>query len=325
MTEELEPTKPKQGLRIPKWVDKVFVVAGLALLVYVLSRYPIGDIRTAVSTMWPGVLVTPLIALAWFCCGSTPLYLLLDRRVAWRRVLWIRLVGDSYNALLPLAGFGGEPFKIRQLTMSVDPGFVMTTLIRDRIVDNAIGFLVSAASVAIGLTAYTLDGRLTAGLIGYAIVCGVLGILALALGVTRLPGRVGGWMAKVVSAGPPEQIERLSASRLLFASLWCLGARALGLLEGAVLLRLLDLPHDFATILFVDGVLNAAGYIGFMIPAGLGVFEGATVYVLAVIGATGPLAIAFALARRGRMLVVSLFGISLHLGAMVRRTVAPRG
>jgi hypothetical protein len=38
-------------------------------------------------------------------------------------------------------------------------------------------------------------------------------------------------------------------------------------------------------------------------------------------GATPPLAIAFALAGRCRMLVVGLFGISLHLAAIVRSAI----
>jgi hypothetical protein len=41
------------------------------------------------------------------------------------------------------------------------------------------------------------------------------------------------------------------------------------------------------------------------------------VFVLGIIGAQGPLAIAFSLAGRCRMLVVGLFGISLHLAAIV--------
>ena len=53
-------------------------------------------------------------------------------------------------------------------------------------------------------------------------------------------------------------------------------------------------------------------------------FEGTSVFVLGIIGAPGPLAIAFALAGRGRMLVVGLFGVSLHLAALARNAIARR-
>src|SRR5262249_12507113 len=102
-------TRPaSSGLRGPRWVDKALLRAGLALFGYVISRYPLRQIESAVAGMWPGVALTPLIALSWFAAGTSSLYLLLDRRIRWLRLLWIRLVGDSYNALLPLAGFGGE-------------------------------------------------------------------------------------------------------------------------------------------------------------------------------------------------------------------------
>ncbi len=316
---------PKQarsgGLRIPRWVDKVLLVAGLSLFGYVVSRYPISNIGSAVTGLWPGVVLTPLIALSWFAFGSSALYLMLGRRVRWLRVLWIRLVGDSYNSLLPFAGFGGEPFKVRQLSYALDPADVMATLIRDRVVDNAMGFLFGAAELAVGLTGYVVDDRLHVALIGYIAVCGLLGALGLVLVRTRLPGKLGGGLAKLLGGTAPDRIVPLPALRLLQAVACCFAARLLGVLEKLTLLWLLGLPHDIVTAAFVSGMLNAVGYISFMVPQGLGVFEGTSVFVLGIVGAPGPAAIAFALAGRGRMLVVAMFGISLHLAVIAWNAV----
>lgn len=317
MTEEPKQ-KPKKGLRIPKWIDKVLVVVGIGLLAYVVSRYPFGDVTSAVAGMWPAVLLTPLIALCWFGSGTTALWVLLERKVSWWRLLWIRLVGDSYNALLPLAGFGGEPFKLRQLSYWLTPTVLMSTFIRDRILDNVVGFGVSAAEGVIGVVVFSLDDKAEVGLIGYAIVCALICVFGTALVLTRVPGRLGGWLAKLLGDVAPEQIEPMPARRVAFVLVWYAVSRAFGMLEKATLLWILDLPHDFASVAFVDGFLSAAGYIGFMIPQGLGVFEGATIYALGVLGAPGPAALAFAFARRGRMLVVGLFGISLHLAAIAK-------
>jgi len=312
------------GLRIPHWVDKALLVAGLVLFGYVISRYPLGQIESAVASMWPGVALTPLIALSWFAFGSSSLYLLLDRKVRWLRVLWIRLVGDSYNSLLPFAGFGGEPFKVRQLGRSLAPADVMATLIRDRIVDNAMGFAFGATELAIGLTGYAVDARLRVALIGYIAVCGVLGVLGIALVRTRLPGKLGGWLASLLGGTAPDQIMPLPVARLVQAIACCLVARTLGVLEKLTLLWVLGERHDLVTAAFVDGMLNAVGYVSFMVPQGLGVFEGTSVFVLGIVGAPGPLAIAFALAGRGRMLVVGLFGVSLHLAAIARDAITDR-
>ena len=70
---------------------------------------------------------------------------------------------------------------------------------------------------------------------------------------------------------------------------------------------------DAARTVFIDCVNNAAGFIGFVIPQGLGVSEGTTVYLLGALGYAGAIAVAFALVRRGRMLAVSLLGVLLHL------------
>lgn len=316
-----KPEPAPGGLRIPRWIDKVLLAIGLGLFAYVVSRYPLGDIGAAVASMWPGVALTPLIALSWFACGSSTLYFLLDRRVSWLRVVWIRLVGDSYNSLLPLAGFGGEPFKIRQLSRTLEPAIVIATLIRDRVVDNAMGFLFGATELAIGLTGYSVDAKLHAALIGYIAICGLLGVLGVALVRTRLPSRIGGWLARLLGDTAPDQIQPVSIAQLAKVIACCLAARLLGVLEKVALLWVLGLPHDLVTAMFVDGMLNAVGYVSFMVPQGLGVFEGTSVFVLGIVGAPGPLAIAFALAGRGRMLAVALFGVSLHLAAIVRNAI----
>jgi hypothetical protein len=315
----------KKKLVIPRWVDPVMFVVGIGLLVAVIAQYDFAEIVDKVAGMWPLVALTPLIAIAWSFTATTALWLLLDRRVAWPRVWWIRIVGDSYNALLPLAGYGGEPFKIRQLTRDVDGGTVMTTLIRDRLVDNAIGFMYGGTEIALGLAAFVLDPKLEVGLFGYLAACVVLGTFGMVLTITRLPGRLGSWLANIVGGTVPEKIEPLPRARLAQVTLCYLGSRTLGMLEKLVLLWSLGLPHDLVTAFFVDGFCSAAGYVGFMIPQGLGVFEGATAYLIEVIiGGTGAAGVAFALARRGRMLVVGLFGILCHVAAVARNALQRR-
>src|SRR5262249_5707043 len=116
-------------LRVPRWLDSTLLAVGLGLLVYIVSHYPLGDIARSCATLWPLVALTPLIALGWFATNTNVLHVLLNRRVPWLDLLFIRLVGDSYNALLPLAGFGGEPFKVRQLGHYVDSPTAASALI----------------------------------------------------------------------------------------------------------------------------------------------------------------------------------------------------
>ncbi|HSR95871.1 MAG TPA: lysylphosphatidylglycerol synthase domain-containing protein [Kofleriaceae bacterium] len=300
-------------------LDLIFLGLGLALLGWMLSRQPLSDIYGAVVRMGPVALATPLIALAWFPTHATALWLLLDGAAPWGEVLYNRLVGDGYNALLPMAGLGGEPFKARHLSRYAPFDRVVAALVRDRVIDNAIGFLFSAAGVLFTLPRFALPAMLGDALWVYAAIAATLGALSFWLVISRLPGRLGKLLGRWLT-GSAEEPPTLPLGRALLAAAWSMASRVLGVCEIAVLLWAIDAPVDLATALFVDSALNAAGFLGFAFPQGIGVFEGSSVYLLGCLGVPAPAALAFALVRRGRMLVVSLLGVVLHLA---RRTRSP--
>lgn len=299
--------------KIPRWVDRVALLAGLALLVYVLTRFPFESVIDACIQVGPLVVVTPVIALGWFACNTSALRVLLGRRVPWRDLFWNRLIGDGYNSLLPLAGIGGEPWKLRHLTEFVSTDDALAAMIRDRVLENAVGLIVTGAAIGVTMSAYTLPTALHTALIAYAAISGVVGVLGMVFVVSKLPGRAGKlagkWLGGTGSAPPTP----LPVRDFVIATLWCIGGRLVGFLEIGTLLWILDLGIDPIAVLFLDSVLNAAGFISFAIPQGLGVFEGTSVYLFGVLGFPGALAIAFALARRGRMLLVALLGVALHM------------
>ncbi|MBI5477319.1 MAG: flippase-like domain-containing protein [Deltaproteobacteria bacterium] len=297
---------------LARWRDRVFLLLGLALLGYVLSRYPLGDIGRACLRLGPWVAVTPLIALVWFCCNTTALYLLLDRQVSWWRLLRIRLIGDGYNTLLPLAGLGGEPLKARHLAAFVPVEQAVTALIRDRIVENAVGMLFTSLWLALALGRVVMDARVRAALLVYAGLAAAVGVAIVLVVLTSLPGRVGNRVARWLGASDPRTV-RLAPAQLARVLCCYLAARITGTLEVAALFALLGLPVEPLTVLFCYSLHHAAGTVSFAIPGSLGVLEGTSVYLFSVLGYPGPAAVAFALARRARLLVVGLFGVLLHL------------
>jgi glycosyltransferase 2 family protein len=301
-------------------IDLAFLLLGLALLAWMLSRQPLSDIYDAVVRMSPIALAAPVIALAWFPTHATALWVLLDTRAPWGEVFYNRLVGDGYNALLPMAGLGGEPFKARHLSRFLPVDRVVTALVRDRVIDNAIAFLFSAACVAVTLPRFALPAVLADALWAYTAVAAGIGALSFWLVVSRLPGRLGALLGRWLS-GTSEEPPKLPLRRALHAVLWLMASRILGVCEIAVLLHAIDVPVDLATVVFVDSALNAAGFLGFAFPQGIGVFEGASVYLLGCLGVAAPAALAFALARRGRMLVLSLLGVAVHLLRKARRPI----
>jgi hypothetical protein len=140
---------------VRRWLERALLVAGVALAVYVIAKFPLSKIADACLELGWAVLIPPLLCLLWFGAASRALYHLLGGAVPWRVLYWNRLVGEGYNMLLPAAGLGGEPVKLAQLSRYVPMQGAVVALINDRLIENALGLTYSAAMVAAG--AFVLD------------------------------------------------------------------------------------------------------------------------------------------------------------------------
>jgi hypothetical protein len=294
------------------WVRRGFLIVGVGLCAYMVSRFPLSQIGEACIELGPWVFLTPVIAMGWFAANTTSLYSLLESRVPWPALFWNRLVGDGYNALIPAAGIGGEPFKLRQLSGYVETHRAVVALINDRLIDNALAFAYSAITVAIGALTIHMNAGVKTSMLAYgAAGLGIAAVFVTVM-VTTASSRLGGKIAKLLGA---EQLghERVRLSILAAAAFWTGLGKLIGLLEIALLFHLLDLSFTIGDVFFTAGALSAAGFIGGAIPQGLGVAEAATVGIFELLHFPGPAGVAFALARRGRTLLVSVVGVTLHL------------
>ena len=292
-----------------KLLDRVFLFGGLAILVYVVSRYPLAELGGACTRMGGKVVLTLLVALGWHACNSVGMYELFERRIRWRTLMWVRLAAEGYNSLI--AGIGGEPFRIRALSQLVPSDQVVAAVIRDKVLDHTTGYLVSALFIGYGVLHYPLPEAMRALLATYALVVVLASVAGTALVVTRLPSRLGGYAIKIFG-GAATTPEPVPARVLVRALPWYFGGRVLGVCEIVLLLHLLGLGANPLRAGFFDGVLNAAGTLAFMVPQAVGVFEGTSSFLFKTFGLAGSAGVVFALVRRARMLVLSLFGVLLH-------------
>jgi len=294
------------------WVRRGFLLIGVGLCAYMVSRFPLSQIGDACLQLGPWVFLTPMIAMGWFAANSTALYHLLERRVPWPALFWNRLVGEGYNSLIPAAGIGGEPLKLRLLTRYVETHRAVVALINDRLIDNALAFAYSGGTVAVGAFTIHMTATVETSMITYAAAGIGISVVFVVVMVTSASSRLGGKIAKLLGA---EQLghERMRPSVLVYAAFWTGMGKLIGLLEIALLFHLLGLSFTIGDVFFTAGALSAAGFIGGAIPQGLGVAEAATVGIFALLHFPGPAAVAFALARRGRTLLVSVLGVTLHL------------
>jgi hypothetical protein len=306
-----------------RWIERGLLVSGVALAAYMITRFPLSDIWKACRALGWGVLVTPFLCIGWYSASSRALQLLLGEKVPWRVLLWNRLVGEGYNALVPAAGMGGEPVKLAQLSRYVDTQHAVVALINDRLIENTIALLFSAAFVAAGALRLEVTAALRTTMLTYGAIAGAAGIAMAFVIFSNVTGRVGGKIAKWLGASSIAD-HRLPKWQVARAFGWTFVARCLGLVEIALLFTLLGVTVTPWTVIFTGAAVAAAGFVGGVIPQGVGITEAASVGIFDLLHFPGPAGIAFALARRGRMLLMSVLGVALHVVLGRRVAGAPQ-
>jgi uncharacterized membrane protein YbhN (UPF0104 family) len=176
-----------------------------------------------------------------------------------------------------------------------------------------VGLGFSALCLLVGTLAFAIPTPARSWIWIFVAVAVAQTLLYLLLAVSRLPARFGRWMVRLFGRKAAEMPERVPRRQLARAAAWQLAGRLLGAGEVGALLLLLDLPADPLHALFLFGGLTAAQFLGFFVPAGVGVTEAASVFAFSLLGWPSAVAVAHALARRARLLIFGVMGLLIHL------------
>jgi hypothetical protein len=132
-----------------KWrslLDTLALLAGLALFVLVVSRFPFGELTGAAERIGPLVSISLVFSFTYLICTAGSMRALLDGRVPFGELVWARFIAESYNAIF--ASIGGEPFRIRYLTRWVSADDALAAVVRERVIDLTTGYVVSGVCSA---------------------------------------------------------------------------------------------------------------------------------------------------------------------------------
>ena len=255
-------------------------------------------------------------ALSWRCLFPK------GRAPQLSRLFYAMWIGASVNRLLPVATFGGEFVKVRLLIQWGSPGVESVASVT---LDKTVQAIAILLWTIIGIVALWLiapdDPLVTAAVIGAALLAaGVAGFVMVQIAGTF--GFVARTTARVV---PRDSLLNLvphaetidAAIRVLYrrmgaisvSSLWRLCARIS--LTGEVWLAawLIGHPIGIGEAILLASLSMAVRGAAFVIPAGLGVQEGAFMALGAVIGLPADATLAIALAGRIREIVSSIPGL----------------
>ena len=234
-------------------------------------------------------------------------------KVSFAELFLMRWVAESVNNIAPVAQVGGE--------------VVRASMLRQRL--GALGPAALSVSADFVATAAALAPIALVGVILFAPPYGLTlsACLAAALGlawfIARSARRLRRWL--LVRVAPLRaRLQGLDRRSFARAWLWHVLAWLAGSVEIYVGLLLLGFPVTFAEALTIECVLQASRALAFMIPAGIGVQEGAIVALTAWAGVPHAVGLGLALLKRAREISLGLTGLlTWGVWAWRQRSVRP--
>jgi putative membrane protein len=313
---------------------------GALLLTALIIREGAAKIVAGLASASWAFPVAVAITVPRFLCDAAAWVALVpkENRPSFCTAIWIRWVGGSVNDLLPSARLGGDILTARLATISagLTPGLAVGVAVVNMTVSVCMRIFVTAGCLVL-IAGITGQGRLyipslLAGLIALVVVAGFYTIQR--FGFFRLAGvlvsRVkffAKWNSRLQGGAKFDDILRALYSRrralLTYGLLWTV-SWLIGCVETWIVLFALGIPTSFIAALIVETAGQGIRSVLFIVPAGLGVFEGGLLMICSLFGIPGEVALALALIRRGREALFSAPGLIVwqlvEARRMLRRT-----
>ena len=302
----------------------VFYLVGMGILGFLISKMPLGEVMHALQSVGLNVFWVFAVAPLWIMANTMALSSLTHHRVGFFNLLYNQLVGEAMNTVVPLAGIGGEPFKIKHLSRWLPLGDASQAIIMDRLIHAVSGLFYSSALLFLTVYLVPFSANLRLPMIIAGGLFAVLGFVLMGFSLSKIPSKLTQFILKRFSFFEVLREQKLPKST--FAA--CLGYKLLGrvinLTEIYLILRFLDIAVTPGRMAIIAAFIAASSLLINVIPQGLGVAEAGVTGAFSLIGLAPHLGLTFGLIRRGRIIFWALVGIALFLPfQLVRSLVRP--
>jgi putative membrane protein len=300
---------------------RIALIGGLAALSWLLARE---GLRAIIETFAAG---------GWSLCWLLPLRLcalmldvrgwsgLLQGDCSFGRLCYIAAVRESVNRLLPVANIGGEFVGISMLRAAGTPGALAAASVAIEMLMHVIAQYIW---VAVGLVSLTgtlaqdsplaiVTVSLTAALpLLLALLC-LRGRTTLASAIDRAAewtcGTLTGasaWRTSITRLRAQIKAQLHDPHALIASAAWQFAALCAAAVETWLVLRWIGRPVSFPAAVAIDSLAGAARSLVFMVPAGLGVQEGALIGLGHLLGIGADSALTLSMVKRARELAFGL-------------------
>lgn len=317
-----------------KRLSSVGLFAGLALIGGLVLWSGLEQVWTILASASAGLLLIVLLAPPEILAASEAWRQLFPKgqKPAFRPTAAASWMGMAVNVLLPVATVGGEVVKARALVLAGAP---LTDTAAATLVDKTVQAIATLIWGMVGLIvlAHVAPDQniLLGGLIGASLLAlGIGGFIAVQwFGSFSHIAKLGsGFLSRLGVQASIDGAKHLDlAVRAIYrrplALLRSLALRLLGQLwlvsEVLFTAYLLGLAIGFVEALMLRALIGAVRGLSFVVPAGLGLQEGAYIALGALIGLPADMMLALSLASRLREILPSLPGLLLWQHAEGRR------
>lgn len=303
-------------------VDPIFFyLLGVVILCALIFNMDLGVVTASLAQVGNKIFLIFSVAVLWIIANTLCIYMVIGPgKVSFADLLYNQLTGDAYNTVIPMAGLGGEPYKIKHLTQWLDWHTASRSIVVDRLIHSNTGILFGA--VGGGLMLAYVDNIPAAYYIPLVVVCSVLTVVSIVMAwltLTKAPSKLAGYVLKKLKIIEDYRSDPIPPGRFFLAYFFKFLGRTFYLVEIYVMFRIFGLEPSFIDLASVAGMIALSATMFFVIPQGLGVNESGISLALDFLGYAAALGITFGLLRRARMIFWALFGIALHMGAILAK------
>jgi putative membrane protein len=316
MSQSAPAPKRRRGVRI---AAVAATVVGLVVVTAVVAYVDFGSVIAAIRPIGiRGFLIVALaqallcapLGLAWWTVAA-------DQPAGRIGVFaWASLVAEAAAAVLPFSQVGGAAIGSRAATVA---GVKARTALASNIVDITMELAAQLVFTLCGLAYLGYRLNLASGLpmLRASILWGV-GVVVLLLVGLLVAQKWGLWLLELVMRrlapeGPdPAVVTRAVKAayrrprRLAACFALHLGGWLASVIGAWLILRFIGWPRPFPRIAAMESLLLAVRNAAFVVPAGLGVQEGAYVLLAPLFGLTPSVALALSLLKRGRDIAIGV-------------------
>ena len=137
-SEDFKEKKKEKGFKFS--TSLFFYFIGALVLGGLVYNLGFETITTTLKEVGFSVIWVFASAILWVIVNSYAVSFLVNHQVPFKTLLYVDLTGNAYNNIIPLAGVGGEPYKIKILSEHIGLDRASRATIQNRLINGMTAF-----------------------------------------------------------------------------------------------------------------------------------------------------------------------------------------